>query len=260
MKKMILAAVAAVFLSPHVYAESKGGGGGDGVRTGSNTWKLLDLAEMSFFQPLSSEDMKRQFNVMTSRLVYSCEAVAYANGDTPRNPFSSQLRIAEIFEWLSSGSFDGFVDFKWISKEYIYKNVGTPLTWYLTQKPLEEIADEGAVRLVDGVTKKQVAIQKAGVVIVYEPIFKKFDDESRAALVAHETLLRFVLLHNASTYKAYGTQKIRDMVKLAYSDTQKNFSSSDFPPNLWETYCGQNGVVLRNVHMAKFPSDTVPSK
>lgn len=110
------------------------------------------------------------------------------------------------------------------------------IIWMMTDKELEEIPDEGTIRLPDGTSKKQVAIQKNGVVLIYRPIFEKMDERNKAALVLHELLL-FAQMHGgAKDLLKNGTAGVRKVVYDLFHEFYM-----EIPTIAFEGFCGWDG-------------------
>lgn len=105
---------------------------------------------------------------------------------------------------------------------------GRVLRWMLVDFPLENLNDEGFISLLDPTTKRQVAIQKDGVVIIQRQEYAELDNESKAALFLHESVLFAVLTMNPDIVQNNGTAPIRKIVRrtinyqnLFYSEKAK---------------------------------------
>ena len=84
-----------------------------------------------------------------------------------------------------------------------------PIKWAFTDEPLESLNDEGIIRIENPNTKRQLAIQKNGMVVVNRKEFESIDDESKAGLFIHESVLRAVLLLNPQEIATHGTENVR---------------------------------------------------
>lgn len=206
------------------------GGGGDAVPV-KGKWTLLDLAESSeYFNPTDGYDaleVRGWFEIEYLRNAESCMATSLDdNGWT--------VKIHELFAG-ASGTASGFD----------LSSFGRPngrLKWKKTNTPLENIKDEGQIRYIDPASKRQVAIQKNGIVTVYSPIYDLMDSANRAALVLHETILFIVLNFNESEYQQHGTENIRRLVHILARPKE------EFSPYRSEAVelCGANGSVINN--------------
>ncbi len=83
------------------------------------------------------------------------------------------------------------------------------LKWAFTDLPLESIHDEGEIRISRPESKKQLAIQKDGLVVIQRQEFNELDNESKAALFTHEALLYTVSVLNPDLIQQQGTSLIR---------------------------------------------------
>lgn len=199
---MILTTVLAIgTTSSLALAGGNAGGGGDAVKTAGGGWKLLDLGEDNasnvYFDPAEEPAVNRA--VSFPALVTDCQA-----------PVSSKAygwisTGVAMYQLILGGLSNRDLDYRGMTSDFELKR----LVWVGVRKDLEEIPDEGYIRLVDPVTKKQVAIQKNGVVTVNLNIYDNFDAQSRAALLIHENLLRLLVLKNPSFYVRNGTSQLR---------------------------------------------------
>jgi hypothetical protein len=93
---------------------------------------------------------------------------------------------------------------------------GRVVRWVFVDFPLELLNDEGFIRLVDPVTKRQVAIQKDGIVIIQRAEYKLLDDESEAGLFMHEGVLFSLLTLKPEIIAAKGTEPVRKIVRRMF--------------------------------------------
>lgn len=94
------------------------------------------------------------------------------------------------------------------------------LQYGFTDKPLEEIRDEGAIAIDNPTTKKQLAVQDGhGNVLVNRTEFNRLDFNSKLALKLHESVLYLVLRFNPALIKESGTAPIRKFVRDYFSYT-----------------------------------------
>lgn len=95
---------------------------------------------------------------------------------------------------------------------------GRVVRWVFVDFPLSELNDEGYIRLVDPSTKRQVAVQKDGVVIIHRAEYDLLDDESKGALFLHEGVLSSLLVLKPEIIAGNGTAPVRKIVRrvLAY--------------------------------------------
>ena len=112
---------------------------------------------------------------------------------------------------------------------------GRILRWMFVDFPLENLNDEGFISLLDPTTKRQVAIQKDGVVIIQRQEYDELDNESQAALFLHESVLFAVLTLNSDIVQNNGTAPIRKIVRrmityqnLFYQPEDKNIDVSTY--------------------------------
>lgn len=131
--------------------------------------------------------------------------------------------------------------FSRISVSYTSLTAGE-IIWMMTDKELEEIPDEGTIRLPDSSGKKQVAIQKNGVVLIYRPIFEKMDERNKAALILHELLL-FAQMHGgANDLLKNGTAGVRKVVYDLFNEFYV-----EIPAIAFEGFCGWNGKAFSDL-------------
>jgi hypothetical protein len=109
------------------------------------------------------------------------------------------------------------------------------LTWAFTNQPLEDIKDEGLIRTTLPGKLAQVAIQKDGFVLVYEPLFNAMDNHNQDSLVFHETLIATALRNHISLKSAIGTSPLRELVSLLMS-TSPNTPTKQTYQNIWNRY------------------------
>ncbi|MEI7974026.1 MAG: hypothetical protein WCH11_06640 [Bdellovibrio sp.] len=85
----------------------------------------------------------------------------------------------------------------------------TPFKWAFVDFDLDEIDDEGAVHIDNPETKKQLAVQSDGLVLINRSEFKRLDEVSKAGLFVHESVLRAVIVLNPRLIASQGTEPIR---------------------------------------------------
>ena len=88
-----------------------------------------------------------------------------------------------------------------------------PLRWAWVNGNLEDIKDEGQIKFVDPSSKRQVAIQKDGIVFVNRHEFYAMDANSKGALKLHESLICAVNALNPNLITVNGTAPIRQVVR-----------------------------------------------
>jgi hypothetical protein len=99
---------------------------------------------------------------------------------------------------------------EYVRKGYIPKIA--PLKWAFTDLSLEEINDEGLMRIYNPETKRQLAIQKDGLVVINKNEFSKISDLSKNALFLHEAALYAVKILNPELLSQQGTAPVRRFV------------------------------------------------
>lgn len=99
-------------------------------------------------------------------------------------------------------------------------NIAEPLQWAFVDSELEKINDEGVVRIENPNTRKQVAIQKDGLVVISRTEFNLLDENSKVALFLHEAVLRAVLLTNPQNIIDNGTENVRTYTRRLFNYMQ----------------------------------------
>jgi hypothetical protein len=84
-----------------------------------------------------------------------------------------------------------------------------PLRWAFTDSDLENIQDEGILRIPNPETKRQLAIQKDGLVVINKKEFYLLDKDGKVGLFFHEAVLRTLLLLNPKHIEENGTENVR---------------------------------------------------
>jgi hypothetical protein len=104
-----------------------------------------------------------------------------------------------------------------------------PLKWAFTSAPLEDVNDEGAIRIQNPQTKRQLAIQKDGLVIISQTEFDLLDNVSKAALKLHEDTICAIKAMNPSVIDLQGTAPIRYFVREFVSFAVGNGTTEPTP-------------------------------
>jgi hypothetical protein len=247
---------------------SKDRGGGDAVQDAQGKWTLLDLAEKrahAYFNPLADFEFGNHILGYTVAVDAKCLAnilpamnLQPDHEQLPIDPdylpqpttFSALHYILTgelLFKWTGNGPL--YTDSMSKARKAYQELLGLPLTWIGTTDPLEDIPDEGLIRLTDPSTKKQVAIQQGGVVLVYMPIYNSFDRKSQEALIMHETLLRLMLLTNPNEYQLHGTSNLRELNQMVMAEDVENEVWTLNRDKIYPEYqplCGTHGSVLHD--------------
>lgn len=215
------------------------GGGGDSVidpTTGKK--KLLDLAEVDEwpqidFIPLSKQYLKQYSESLFIDLehAYFLSLNYYWTSDIlyPQIQIFAGIAAAGLTAGLSDSDMPG--PYRGLKERLIstglnqvqksldqrIKKDGRVMRWVFVDFPLEEIDDEGVIRLIDASTKKQLAAQKDGVVAIQKQEFDQLDKESQAALFLHEAFLFSALNLNPDVIKVDGTSSLRLFVKRFFN-------------------------------------------
>lgn len=231
MKTLFILGILLLHMS--VDANEKGNGGDTVKNPESQTRTLLDLAETDDMVPvlLSEErydkDLSKYLNghLLTREENPHFEYYDYDAAFGKSFAFTYFLTTAAGKDWepckinedglkeslKKCAYYHGTKDF--ISFLRKTKLKAQPLKWFFTTVDLEDIKDEGAIRMEDPTSKKQVAIQKDGVVVINETEFKKMDDRSKTALLFHERVIYAVVNLNPQLIKNQGTAPIRTFVR-----------------------------------------------
>lgn len=248
-KTGLLAVALTSLMAVNAFAQEAAGGtspgGGDAVKNSDGTWSLLDLKEKmatNYFDPFAAlekdtgEFGTRNLVADATNKFNACSGTLSIFGDESR---FRKVNLLQIVWALATGEHLPHGIFSTSELRLFESRFGKQLIWVGTEKPLSNITDEGVVRISDEVTKEQLAAQKDGVVVVYLPIFKKMSQEDRAGLILHESILRFILKTNPLHYQRHGTSKIRELVKLVFTD-----GSEKLPQPVFGQYCDQDGSLF----------------
>ncbi|MFZ3231743.1 MAG: hypothetical protein WA160_16160 [Pseudobdellovibrio sp.] len=220
---------------------NSGGGGDSAFDKNDGTRKLLDLIErddLEYFFPeivlkkvSSSYDASKIYELLF-RLGRASSGIKYQG--CSKNPTIDQTKMStygspkflvtlslsydwsilndsiDHDNWCLKTDYDRILASVFSSLEI--KPV-TTLRWAFTDETLEEINDEGVIKIQNPESKKQLAIQKDNFVLINKKEFMRLDDESKEALFLHESVLHAVLLLNPKHVKDHGTQFIRNYVR-----------------------------------------------
>ena len=120
------------------------------------------------------------------------------------------------------------------------------LVWAFTDRRLEDVRDEGAIRLSLAGKVEQVAIQKDGFVIINEPLFRRMDRNSQSALFLHESMIATALRDRVNLNSPEGTGPLREIVALLMS------AHAELPPEkvykqIWNRMPGAQDLTYKNV-------------
>lgn len=203
-----------------------GGGGDTVVDSTTGAGQLLDLAEAAGKEP---------FDYDYATLIIKELGEDPQSYSKPRSEIQNLTSIANQAPVMQNDA-----DFYgWALTEAMYSNTGksqyydpylkdihvsafnlkdrqiiSNLQYGFTDRPLEEINDEGALAINNPVTKKQLAVQDGyGNVLINRAEFNKLDLNSKLALKLHESVLYLVLRFNPSLIKESGTAPVRKFVR-----------------------------------------------
>lgn len=107
------------------------------------------------------------------------------------------------------------------------------ITWALTDLPLEDIHDEGSIRIQDPENIQQLAIQKNGVVLIYSKLYDKLSEKGKAALITHEILIATAINLGYDLSSAKGTGPIRQLVSMLFS-SNASAPTENFYRQIWD--------------------------
>lgn len=202
-----------------------GSGGGDSVQnpiTGGRS--LLDLQENDELKEFSFEmiNYDRNLNTEYQRGILGCMFPG-ANSNC-ENAYLPGRELSKLDDSLvqALATCDGITKYVDSSFKLLFGDKIKPLKWVFIQTPLEEINDEGLIRVTNPETKRQVAIQKNGLVVINQPEFNLMDNTAKAALKFHELALCAAKTTNPDLVKKEGTEPVRYFVRqfTAYAHTK----------------------------------------
>ena len=239
-----------------------GSGGGDSAEDSKGQRRLLDLIEqdeLDYFTHLydPNQDAIRKYLVRLL-YVYFGRDIETANGNKvfghcPEIPykywhatggngtFVEVLLKAYGLEYakveFNSSNFGFCPQFSSPREKFTLGSFATNtkvLKWAFTDLPLESINDEGEIRISKPDSKKQLAIQKDGLVVINRAEFNTLDDESKAALFTHEALLYTVSVLNPDLIQKDGTRLVRfyNRKLLRFFHEHDRLSTTQFPITL----------------------------
>lgn len=240
-------------------------GGGDGILQDGN-WSLLDLTEkydatyyfpqkQTYFTDYVADRMSFIANRCAFPMAYLLRMQEgmlakiydiYMQRTRSMDPIDERIVFPSENMYLHRQPLNRSLPktnetFNGISVSYTSLTAGE-IIWMMTDKELEEIPDEGTIRLPDGASKKQVAIQKNGVVLIYRPIFEKMDERNKAALILHELLL-FAQMHGgAKDLLKNGTAGVR---KVVYDLFHEDYA--EIPEVAFDGFCGWSGKAFSDL-------------
>jgi hypothetical protein len=86
------------------------------------------------------------------------------------------------------------------------------LRWAKTSTPLENVPDEGNIRLLNA-ARQQLAIQVDDLVVINAPLFESLDNENKGILYIHEVVLCAAKMLKARSLETQGTEAVRALVR-----------------------------------------------
>jgi hypothetical protein len=230
----ILAFIACLFVAATSNASNtrggETGGGGDVIANPKGGKSLLDLMESDDLQFFSFEFYN--YDVGLLHAFYE-EILGYdihdGASDFKSRPISLIFQSYQPFVSVTTnlspifntavGRCSGFLSNRHPDGDFLYPV--KPLRWAFTQHELEDLHDEGIIRVTNPATKKQVAIQKYDLVVINKNEFNSMDNESKAALKLHESVLCATKALNPELLQSEGTAPIRYFVRqfVSYKNT-----------------------------------------
>ncbi len=220
-----------VLLGFNAHAGAEGRGGADTIENKNGGRSLLDLQEIDdlryfnfLMQNYSKKISEAHAKMLTPCFGSLCDE-QYVNSSLEL--FSYPQLINELFQGAYAVC-SGIIKAKDSKGWLMYR---TPvLQWAFTNSNLEDIKDEGVMRVFNPNTKRQVAIQKDGLVIINEKEFNLMDNDSKAALKLHESALCAVKALNPELLEFHGTAPVRNFVRqfVSFALTQDKAESTSF--------------------------------
>jgi len=212
-------------------------GGGSSVALNGKR-KLLDLAEtdeLNYFEPKDNYGAgyfitSGMTTLLTHTFSISCPELHNEMQGMTNERFIKIFMTAYGLDRLQAHG----VGMQWcqymVGAKFAYKKAGwdadliilakksnlppiKPLRWAYVDYDLETINDSGLIRVENPQTKKQVAIQKDGLVVINRIEFEKMDGESKTALFVHEAALYATKLLNPALIDSQGTAPVRAYVR-----------------------------------------------
>lgn len=212
-------------------------GGGDIVQDGSGKYQLLDLIEkdeLDYFMPRTYYGNLSQlfFTFLFFKQGICEDFVGIKYEAKVAFPKQSSKFEAALLSTFNLNMIEGLrvydpcdVGRSWQMKAYYLQEANkqnvqdktidkiSPLKWAFTNTNLEDLADEGLIRVDNPETKKQLAIQKDGLVVVSKNEFDKLDSLSKESLFIHEAVLFSTKKVNPDLIKKSGTEPVRAYVR-----------------------------------------------
>lgn len=105
-----------------------------------------------------------------------------------------------------------------------------PLKWAFTDEDLGKLNDEGLISIENEATKRQVAVQKDGFVLINRQEYQSMDADSQYVLFFHESVLRAVLLLNPGHIESHGTQYVRAYTRQLFRYLVRYYASGPTLP------------------------------
>jgi len=276
---MNLLIVGLIFFSSFQAYSGQHRGGGDGIENDGN-WSLLDLVEQyeaNYYFPQTEKYFASHvadrvgfvanrcafpmtyFMQLQKTFVDKIREINRAKADSspydvrlifpdPRSTHQFPLNRSLPYPYQQS-EFQTIVDVKTGARLSAQE-----IIWMMTDKELEEIPDEGTIRLpAENESKKQLAIQKDGVVLIHRPIFEKMDDRNKAALIVHELMLFAAMHGGSSNLLQNGTAEVRRIVHALFSE-----SYFEMPETVFGPFCAWKGSAFQDLQFSVTRDEKVP--
>ena len=191
-------------LTPVLSVASDKGNGGDSVAMTDGHRRLLDLVEHAGLDYFDFKTSQFEDGKTTGGFGFAMDDVRQYIGPSPLSPLNESI----------SGCLDGYskADGLFPVKQ---------LRWAMTDAVLPEILDEGMISVQSPISKRQLAIQSDGLVLINRADFNSLDNVSKIALKLHEGTICAIRAVNPYLIPKYGTSLIRNFVR-AYIDVKLN--------------------------------------
>jgi hypothetical protein len=222
---VFIAALLALISASPASAGDKGGNGGNSVLNPQGGRSLLDLMEtddVTFFDYQMGDydrDLEAGYRIEVLGNFGDDWGARSALAKYPAS-FDDDFRNGEIkmdesFKFALAGCNGSKAGIKNFNGSFM-ENPNTKLAalrYAWVTEPLENIRDQGVIRYTNPQTKRQVALQKDGLVFINRSEFKIMDDTSKAALKLHEGTICAVKAMNPALLENQGTAPIRYFVR-----------------------------------------------
>lgn len=196
------------------YPGTNSGGGGNSAAALDGQRRLLDLLEKDKNDELDYFDfeMKKYDRNLGADFSSSCLS-SVMGSDYLNFDFCNILDIASGNDMTQ----------KEMNDKHMYPKA---LRWAFVDFDLSDVGDTGVIHIDNPASKKQLAIQKDGLVLVNRKEFDSLDSESKAGLKIHESALYAVIFLNPELIQAKGTESVRVFTRKLIKFTKNKMASS----------------------------------